>query len=132
MQVHLYGSVESRLCLTQNNDLDLTLVLGACGQSQQEPSEASAVVVQLGEALEQKGMQVRAALRSRLDSSIQDLFALFSGWQIEQPRRECRCHVPQPLAGVAGNKKHVFIVLQMASLAHSRELFGRCDRCSGA
>ena len=64
MQVHLYGSVESRLCLAQNNDLDLTLVLGARGQSQQEPSEASAVVVQLGEALEQKGMQVRAALHS--------------------------------------------------------------------
>lgn len=58
VQVYLYGSVESKLCLTQNNDLDLTLVLGAPGQAPQEPIEPAEVVKELGEALEQQGMQV--------------------------------------------------------------------------
>jgi hypothetical protein len=58
VQVYLYGSVESKLCLTQNNDLDVTLVLGANGQSPQDPTEPGEVVAQLGEALEEHGMQV--------------------------------------------------------------------------
>lgn len=58
VQVYLYGSVESKLCLTKNNDLDLTLVLGAPGQPQQEPTAPSEVVTELGAALEEKGMQV--------------------------------------------------------------------------